>query len=127
MQTLHEVEDGESGDKMQTKVEVTREPKPRIGARETGQQTSEKKAEQWQGRELSMPKNTGVEQELRVVKSEKLVINSRVGESCDRLVHTKNTRRRLHSRSLVSLERENQGGDRAEHAGDCRVTVPTGR
>ena len=47
MQKQHEVEDGESGDKMQTKVEVTREPKPRIGARETGQQTSEKKAEEW--------------------------------------------------------------------------------
>ena len=80
----------------------------------------------WQGRELSMPKNTCVEQELRVVKSEKLVMNSRVGENCDRLVRTEKTRSRLHSRSLVSLERENQGGDRAERAGDCRVTVPTG-
>ena len=79
-----------------------------------------------QGRELSMPKNTGVEKELRVVKSEKLVMNSRVGESCDRLVRTEKPRSRLHSRSLVSLERENQGDDRAEHAGDCRVTVLTG-
>ena len=74
-----------------------------------------------------MPKRTGVEQGLRVVESEKLVMNSRVGESCDRLVRTKKTRSRLHSRSLVSLEREHKGSDRAEHAGDCRVTVPTGR
>ena len=35
-----------TGEKWQTSVEVTREPKTRIGARETGQQASEKKAEE---------------------------------------------------------------------------------
>ena len=80
-----------------------------------------------QGRELSMSKKTGVEQGSRVVESEELVMNSRVGESCDRSVRTKKTRSRLHNRNLVSLDRENPRGDRAEHAGDCQVTVATGR
>ena len=96
-----EVEDGDSGEKKQTSAEVTREPKPRIGARDRilasgykklksttkqcqqraskehgQQQASAKKAEErtysWYRRELSMPKKTGVEQELGDGREEKV-------------------------------------------------------
>ena len=49
-------------------MEITREPKTRIGARETGQQASEKNAEERTYKlvkgELSMPMKTGVKQEF---------------------------------------------------------------
>ena len=95
--------------KMANRAQDANESQDSARKRQDSRQVKRKRKREptsWQGRELSMPKKTGVEQGLRVVKSEKLVMNSRVGDSCNRLVRTEKTRSRLHSRSLVSLERE---------------------